>query len=208
MRRDSRGQALNALRVEQPRRPYDLDGITDVALRVFAERGFDGASMDDVARAAGITKAAIYHHVTSKEALLERGLQRALEALFALLEEPESRSGRAIERLRHIVRRVAELAVEVLPELTVLVRVRGNSPTERAAIERRRAFDGAVANIVREAQAEGDFAEALDPALVSRLIFGMCNSVVEWYRPSGPLSSSRLADAVVNIVFEGVRARP
>jgi AcrR family transcriptional regulator len=194
--------------VEQPRRPYDLDGITDVALRVFAERGFDGASMDDVARAAGITKAAIYHHVTSKEALLERGLQRALEALFALLEEPESRSGRAIERLRHIVRRVAELAVEVLPELTVLVRVRGNSPTERAAIERRRAFDGAVANIVREAQAEGDFAEALDPALVSRLIFGMCNSVVEWYRPSGPLSSSRLADAVVNIVFEGVRARP
>jgi AcrR family transcriptional regulator len=194
--------------VEQPRRPYDLDGITDVALRVFAERGFDGASMDDVARAAGITKAAIYHHVTSKEALLERGLQRALEAVFAVLEEPESRSGRAIERLRHIVRRVAELAVEVLPELTVLVRVRGNSPTERAAIERRRAFDGAVANIVREAQADGDFAAALDPALVSRLIFGMCNSVVEWYRPNGRLSSSRLADAIVTIVFEGVGPQP
>ncbi len=194
--------------MEQPRRPYDLDGITDVALRVFAERGFDGASMDDVARAAGITKAAIYHHVTSKEALLERGLQRALEAVFAVLEEPESRSGRAIERLRHIVRRVAELAVEVLPELTVLVRVRGNSPTERAAIERRRAFDGAVANIVREAQADGDFAAALDPALVSRLIFGMCNSVVEWYRPNGRLSSSRLADAIVTIVFEGVGPQP
>lgn len=193
--------------MEQARRPYDLDSITDVALRVFAERGFDGASMDDVARAAGITKAAIYHHVSGKEALLERGLQRALEALFAVLNEPAAQFGRPIERLRYIVRRVTELAVAVLPELTVLVRVRGNSATERQALERRRAFDAAVAGIVREAQAAGEFNAEVDAALVVRLIFGMSNSIVEWYRPGGRVSSAELADAVVSVVFEGTWTR-
>lgn len=194
-------------RVEQPRRPYDLDRLTDVALRVFAERGYDGASMDDVARAAGITKAAIYHHVSSKEALLQRGLHRALAALFAVLEEPHARAGRPIERLRFILRRVVELSIEVLPELTVLVRVRGNSATERDALARRRAFDAAVAAVAREAQAAGEVDPELDAALFVRLAFGMCNSVVEWYRPGGRLAPAVLADAAVRFIFEGAARR-
>jgi len=190
--------------VEQTRRPYDIDRLTDVALAVFAERGFDGASMDDVARAAGITKAAIYHHVAGKEALLDRGLSRALEALFALLDERGSREGRPVERLRYLVRRVAELAIAVLPELTVLVRVRGNSETERKAIVRRREFDAAVTGIVREAQAAGEFDPAYDASIVVRLTFGMCNSIVEWYRPNGRLTGAEIAATVERIVFEGV----
>jgi len=185
------------------RRPYDLDSLTDVALRVFAERGFDGSSMDDVARAAGITKAAIYHHAKGKEALLERGLRRALEALFAALDEPGAAQGPAIERLRYIVRRVVEIAIAVLPELTVLVRVRGNAKVERDAIERRRAFDAHVTAIVREAQAAGDFDPQFDAALLVRLTFGMCNSIVEWYRPEGKFRSSDIADAVVHMLFDG-----
>lgn len=194
--------------VERPRRPYDIDRLTDVALAVFAERGFDGASMDDVARAAGITKAAIYHHVSGKEALLDRGLSRALEALEAVLEEPAARSRRPIERLRHIVRRVAEVAVAVLPELAVLVRVRGNSETERRAIARRRSFDAAVTALVREAQTAGEFDASLDPAIVVRLVFGMCNSIVEWYRPGGRLKGPDIARSLERIVFEGTLRQP
>ena len=194
--------------MERPRRPYDIDRLTDVALAVFAERGFDGASMDDVARAAGITKAAIYHHVSGKEALLDRGLSRALEALEAILEESAARTGRPIERLRHIVRRVAEVAIAVLPELAVLVRVRGNSETERRAIARRRGFDAAVTALVREAQAAGEFETSLDPAIVVRLVFGMCNSIVEWYRPGGRLEGADIARSLERIVFEGTLRRP
>jgi AcrR family transcriptional regulator len=194
--------------MDSVRRPYDLDRLTDVALRVFAERGFDGASMDDVARAAGITKAAIYHHARGKEALLERGLQRALETLFAILEEPATLEGPAIARLRHVVRRVVEVAVGILPELTVLVRVRGNTQAERNALERRRAFDARVTAIARSAQADGDFDPSLDAAIVVRLIFGMCSSLVEWYRPEGHLTSSQIADAIVRLAFEGIAVRP
>lgn len=193
--------------MEPLRRPYDIDSLTDVALRVFAERGFDASSMDDVARAAGITKASIYHHVSGKEALLARGLHRALEALFAVLVEPPAVDGRAIDRLRYVVRRVVEVAIAVLPELTVLVRIRGNAKAERDAIERRRAFDAHVTSIVREAQAAGDFDPDFDAALIVRLTFGMCNSIVEWYRPRGRFTGPEIADAVVRMLFEGgVRA--
>lgn len=186
------------------RSQYDIDSLTDVALRVFADLGFDGASMDDVAREAGITKAAIYHHVSGKEELLERGLDRALEALFAILDESEARDGPPAERLRFIVKRVAELAIALRPEVTVLVRVGGSSRAARRAIARRRTFDANVAVIVRAAQAGGAVNPSLDGDLVVRLIFGLTNSLVEWYKPAGPLSTETIVATVVQIVFSGI----
>jgi len=185
------------------RKPYDIDSLTDIALRVFAERGYDGASMDDVARAAGITKASIYHHVSGKEALLERGLGRALDALFAILDEPGARDGRAIDRMRYIVERVAATTMNVLPELTVLFRVHGASRSERDAVERRRAFDRVVTGIIAEAQRDGDIRADVDARLAARLVFGMSNSVVEWYR-SGSLSRDAIAHAIVGVAFDGL----
>ena len=183
---------------------YDIDSLTDVALGVFAQKGYDGASMDDVARAARITKASIYHHVPGKEALLDRGLGRALDALFAVLEEPGGSNGRAIDRLRHIVRRVAEVTLQSLPELSVLVRVRGNSPTEVRAMDRRRRFDRVVADLMREAIREGDVRKDVDPRVMTRLIFGMSNSVVEWFRPGRDVSAGQLVENIVGFAMRAV----
>lgn len=191
----------------EPRKPYDIDSLTDVALRVFAERGFDGASMDDVARAAGITKASIYHHVSGKEELLERGLSRALDALEAILTESAARDGRALARLRHIVRRVAETTLRLLPELTVLVRVRGASRGERDALERRRRFDRTVTALISEAQREGDIRPEVDARLTTRLVFGMSNAVVEWYGHGSSFSRERVVNALLALVFDGIAAK-
>jgi AcrR family transcriptional regulator len=188
----------------EARRPYDIDSLTDVAFGVFAERGYDATSMDDVARAAGITKASIYHHIAGKEALLARGLDRALAALFAVLEEPAAREGTAGARLEAIVRRVAEITISLRSEVSVLFRVRGNSPTERAAMDRRRAFDAAVTELVRQAQSEGSVRPDIEPGLLVRLIFGMSNSVVEWYRPTGRISAAQIAEALAKIVGSGI----
>jgi AcrR family transcriptional regulator len=191
----------------EARKPYDIDTLTDVALGVFAERGYDAASMDDVARAAGITKASIYHHVAGKEALLSRGLSRALDALFAVLEEADASQGTPGERLRFIVRRVAEITFALQPELSVLFRIRGNSLVEREAIERRRTFDRIVGALVVAAQESGDLRADLDAAIVARLVFGMSNSVVEWYRAEGAFGDREIAGAVVALVFEGLLPR-
>ena len=189
------------------KRRYDIDSLTDVALLVFARKGYDGASMDDVATEAGITKASIYHHVSGKEALLARGLGRALDALHAILDEKEAKDGRAAARLRHLVRRVAETTTSHLVEVTVLFRVRGNSATERDALERRRRFDRTVAELVAQAQREGDVRADLDPALVTRLMFGMSNSLVEWYRHDGAIGAETITAAVLALIFEGLEPR-
>ncbi|MFN2459821.1 MAG: TetR/AcrR family transcriptional regulator [Candidatus Velthaea sp.] len=188
----------------QPRKPYDIDSLTDVALRVFAEKGYEGASMDDVSRAAGITKASIYHHVAGKEALLERGLTRALDALFGILDEPQAATGTERARLRFIVRRVAETTLDRLPELSVLFRVRGSSKIQRDALERRRRFDRHVGELIESAQRRGDVRADLDARLAARLIFGMSNSVVEWYRSGSSISRARLVDALVELAFGGI----
>jgi AcrR family transcriptional regulator len=189
----------------EARRPYDIDSVTDVAFRVFAERGYDAASMDDVARAAGITKASIYHHVASKEALLARGLERALAALFAVFDE-RAREGPAGERLAAIVRRVAEVTMSMRSEVSVLFRVRGNSATERHAMDRRRAFDAQVTELVKAAQAEGSVRSDIDAGLLVRLIFGMSNSLIEWYRPNGRTPAGEIAAAFEKTILAGIAA--
>ena len=72
------------------RKAYNFDALLDVAVRVFLERGYDGSSLDQVARAAGITKASIYYHARGKEELLLRGAGRAFDALFAALQGARS----------------------------------------------------------------------------------------------------------------------
>src|SRR6516162_8600112 len=104
------------------RKPYDLDSIIDVAVRVFLERGYDGSSLEDIARAAKITKSSIYYHVASKEELLSRGGGRAFDALLAVFDEPNATDGSACDRLRHVLRRTAEITVEKLPEVALLLR--------------------------------------------------------------------------------------
>lgn len=190
------------------RRPFNSDAILDLAVRVFLQRGYDGASLDDIARAAGITKASIYYHVRGKEELLARGTGRAFDALFAALKERESNSGPAVQRLRHIVRRTVEIMVAMLPEVALLLRVRGNTRAERRIVERRREFDRLIGSYVARAQRAGDLRRDVDPRLATRLLFGMLNSITEWYRRGGELDADAVATAVFKVAFEGLAARP
>ncbi|MFA9429981.1 TetR/AcrR family transcriptional regulator [Egicoccus sp. AB-alg2] len=187
-----------------PRPNYSATSLLDVAVRVFNERGYDGTSMGDLATALGITKSSIYHHVAGKEALLGLALDRALSALFAVLDEPASTTGRPRDRLEHVVRRSVAVLDAELPFVTLLLRVRGNTPTEQEALERRREFDRRVADLVARAVADGDLRADLDPALVTRLLFGTVNSLVEWYRPGRGSSAEEVADTLVEMTFRGL----
>src|SRR5215213_3135243 len=185
---------------------HSLDSLLDVAVAVFNERGYEATSMEELAARLGITKSAIYHHVRSKGELLRLALDRALDALFAVTEEPGATTGRAIDRLEHVVRGSVRVLAAELPFVTLLLRLRGNSDIERAALQRRREFDRIVTSLVRAAEAEGDVRPDVDPAVSSRLLFGTVNSLTEWYRPDGDLSADALADALVTTTFAGLRS--
>ncbi|MGB0062387.1 TetR/AcrR family transcriptional regulator C-terminal domain-containing protein, partial [Candidatus Binatus sp.] len=113
----------------------------------------------------------------------------------------------AASRLRYIVHRTIETAIDQLPEVALLLRVRGNTPVERRIMARRRAFDHLIARMMRNAQRQGDLRADIEPRLATRLLFGMLNSVTEWYRPGGDLDAPEVAAAVFSIAFEGMEQR-
>jgi AcrR family transcriptional regulator len=187
---------------------YDLESLLAVAVGLFNERGYDGTSMEDLARKLGVTKAAIYHHVRSKEELLHLAVDRALDGLFAIADSVARHDGSAIDKLELLVRGSVTVLVDRLDFVTLLLRVRGNTEVERAALSRRRAFDRIVTGLVEQAAADGDLRPDVDPAVTARLLFGMVNSLVEWYRPGPGLTSTDIADSVANIAFDGIRVHP
>jgi AcrR family transcriptional regulator len=184
---------------------HSLDSLLDAAVVLFNERGYEATSMDELAIRLGVTKSAIYHHVPSKVELLRLALDRALDALFAVTSETGATTGPAIDRLEYVVRGSVRVLAAELPFVTLLLRLRGNTEVERTALQRRREFDRVVTGLVRAAEHEGDVRTDVDPAVISRLLFGTVNSLTEWYRPGGDLSADDLADAVVTITFSGLR---
>lgn len=187
---------------------YDLDRLLEVAVEVFTERGYDGTSMENLAYASGLSKSSLYHHILGKEQLLRLALERALDPLLAVTTEEHANTGRAVERLDYLIRREIEVLTERLPYVTLLLRVRGNTATERWALEQRRYFDRIVANLVQEAVQDGDIRQHVDPHTAARLIFGMINSVTEWYRPDDDLGADELADQILAMIFSGIRNCP
>ena len=186
------------------RRPvYDASSLLTVAVGEFNTRGYDATSMEDLSRAAGITKSSFYHHVSGKEELLKAALERALDGLFGILEERAAQEGPALVRLRYIIGRQVEVLTSELPYVTLLLRVRGNTDTERWALARRRAFDASIASLVAEAVADGEVRMGVEPSLAARLLSGTVNSIIEWYRQGRP-GTEELPAEIVRIVSEGI----
>jgi hypothetical protein len=137
--------------------------------------------MEDVARETD-HQVELYYHVSGRR-LLARALERAFKSLLAVLDEPGARSGTPLERLRHIVYQSVIITLEFVQEVELLQRVKGNTPTERQAMARRRRFDREVAALVRHAGAAGQIDAHVDAALLTRLIF---------------------AETMTRLVFEGI----
>ncbi|GAA2988121.1 AcrR family transcriptional regulator [Microbacterium terrae] len=186
---------------------YDRAQVLEVAVTLFNEQGYDATSVADLAAKLGLTKSALYHHFDSKEQLLALALDQALSELEGVLDQPAAHDGTPAERLAAVLRGAVHVLVDELPAVTLLLRVRGNSDVERAALERRRAFDHRVTALVAEAQSAGQLRADVDDAVATRLVFGMVNSLVEWYRPGGAVDVDRLAHDVVALTLDGLRTR-
>lgn len=202
--------ALDQTRAERRRgRPgHDLESVLAAAVAVFNERGYDGASMEDLSRRLGVAKSAIYHHVSGKEELLQLALDRALDGWAQAAGHARALDAPAVVRLEALVRGTVAVLEAQLPYVTLLLRVRGNTAVERAALERRKSFDRLVADLVAEAERDGDIRPDIDPRDAARLLFGMINSIVEWYRPGRrPAGPAALADTVCAVAFDGLLVR-
>jgi AcrR family transcriptional regulator len=161
--------------------------LLDKATRLFAERGYDKTTLQDVADAMGTSRSALYHYVSSKEDLLamlveqmSRGLADALAALRA--RSDLTSEGKLRELTDMMVRqraespdqfRVLDQAESMLPE-----------PLRSRHLQARRDVLAELSGVIEEGIASGDF-KPLDPRIAAFSVLGMCNWVAWWYRP-GP----------------------
>ena len=177
------------------------------AIDLFIRQGYDATSISDLAKNLGVTKSAIFHHFDGKDSILAAALDEALDGLDRVVADArEAGDVDAYRRLRGAVAASVRILATHLPAVTLLLRVRGNSPSEQAAMQRRRAIDVQLATMVREAVAEGRLRSDVDPDTISRLIFGMVNSLVDWYRPDGAVDAAALAQVVTTVLFDGCTA--
>lgn len=186
---------------------YGRSQVLDVAVELFNEQGYDATSVADLAERLGLTKSALYHHFDSKEQLLSIALETALSGLERVLADALAQDATASDRLNHVVLGAIHVLTHELPSVTLLLRLRGNSDVELAALARRRVFDQRVTALVVAAQEEGLVREDLDAAVATRLIFGMINSVVEWYRPDGAVDAEALGHDILAVVLDGLSRR-
>ncbi|MDN5683384.1 MAG: TetR/AcrR family transcriptional regulator [Corynebacterium glyciniphilum] len=159
-----------------------------------------------LAKELGISKAGIYHHVASKEEILEVASDRALAGLESARSRCEALEGSWSEKLEYLLRESVRLAVDDRPYVSLLLRLRGNSPAETAALGRRRELTHFVEDLMVRAQQAGEIKGDVDARLQARLQLGMVNSVVEWFDSEGKTGVGALQDNVVQLVFRGIAA--
>ncbi|WP_282825324.1 TetR/AcrR family transcriptional regulator [Gulosibacter sediminis] len=202
--------SISSTKPDAPRRGRpgnDRDDVISAAVRLFNEHGYEATTIGMIADQLGVSKSAIYHHVRSKEELLAAALDHAMGALEAVLDDPRAVTGDVVDRLEFVMRGTVTVLTGELAEVTLLLRLRGNTELERRVLERRRHFDRAVAQLMQDVADEENIRADIDPRAATRLVFGMINSITEWYRTDGPLNGQTLGDLVVRLVFQGLRAR-
>jgi len=188
----------------RPQSPdYDKrrDAILTAAARLYARRGFQGASVADLAKACKSSKSLIYHYFPSKEDILYAVMATHLDALVAAAEAA-TRSGGAEAKLRALTLAFMRLYVGAQDRHKVLLNELDNLAARPRAelIARQRTIIATVEELIRALRPQsGPLALPL-----TMLFFGMINWTHTWFRAEGRVSAERLADMAVDVMLGGL----
>lgn len=184
--------------------------VLEAAALVFAERGFHGASTQDIADRLGMRQASLYYYFTSKEAALEQVCQRGIENIISDTEIIAAGPGSATDRLAAIMRRhVAPLADNCASLRAYLHEVRFLPKEARRRIGRlARRYEGIVEDLLEQGIATGEMRRDLDIPIARDAILGMCNHAAYWpgREPGGAMT--HVAEELIRLVLRGIATDP
>jgi len=157
--------------------------IIDAAARVFAERGFHGATTQDIADVLGIRQASLYYYFSSKEAALELVCLKGVEGFFDAAKAISAEKRSARERLSLLIRSHLSPLIDRGNYVKVFLNERQHLPSEsRRRIGRwSRGLERIFEQVVRDGVESGEFRDDLDVRLTALAALGMCNAVASWY---------------------------
>jgi TetR/AcrR family transcriptional regulator, cholesterol catabolism regulator len=181
------------------------EDILEAAAQVFRQKGFHGASMQDIAKAVNLQKPSLYHHVSSKQEILLALLDRALELLLERISAISSQPNPADEKLREMVRAYLRILAENTDLSAVLLFEHRSLERKQHArhVPNRDKFEGLWRSVLEEGLATGLFV-CEDPSLTTRAILGILNWTITWYRPDGALDIDQIADRYSDLLLNGL----
>ncbi len=183
--------------------------IIEAAARVFAERGFHGATTQDIADVLGIRQASLYYYFSSKEAALEAVCLKGVEGFFEAAKGIAARPGTARERLSLLINSHLSPLNDRANFVRVFLNERQHLPNEsRRRIGRwSRGVERIFEQVIKEGIAKGEFRADVDARLAALAILGMCNAVASWYRKENR-TVEEIGEAFTALVIDGVGKRP
>jgi AcrR family transcriptional regulator len=181
------------------------DDILDAAALVFRQKGYNGASMADIANVVNLQKASLYHHVSSKQEILLALLDRALEMLTNRITPIVQMAIPADEKLRLMIRVYLQSLAES-PDLSSVLLFEHRSLDRKAHarhVPHRDRFEDLWRAIFNEGIESNLFA-CQNSGLVLRGLMGTLNWTLTWYRPNGELSIEKIGDQYADLLFNGL----
>jgi len=191
-------------------RPTRQAQILETAARLFCEKGFDKASMGDIADAMGLTKAGLYHHIGSKEELLFEIMSYGMDLFEQKVLSRVMPIADPLERLRATLRGHVLLVIRDRPKEVTVILHESNALKGRYRNRiniRKKRYIHFLEKTFRELVKSG-VARRVDPSVAAFAMLGMINWIYQWYRPGGRLSEDALADALGDVFLGGILARP
>lgn len=183
--------------------------IIEAAAQVFAERGFHGASTQDIADVLGIRQASLYYYFASKEFALEqvcaRGVEGYVEAAAAIAAGPGSAADKVHKLLEAHLSPLLDRAAFVM----VFQRERRHLPNEsRRRVGRlSRTYERIVEDVLKAGVANGEFVRDLDCRLASLALLGMANAATAWYGKEPGATVERIAGEFAGLIVGGMAPR-
>jgi AcrR family transcriptional regulator len=178
--------------------------LTRIAARLFAERGYQGTSLADLAEALGVQKPSLYHHIASKEDLLWGVACEGAEAFHAALDAVPATAS-ATERIRLALRAHLAVVAAQLDVATVFVREwrhLAGARRERFLAERRR-YEERVRDLFRDGVEGSELRTDLDVQTAALVFLSAANWAYTWLRPE--TNTDELADRFFSLLLEGMR---
>jgi TetR/AcrR family transcriptional regulator, cholesterol catabolism regulator len=196
------------------KRPKKNDGngqftrhrVFEVAAEVFHRKGYDNTSMSDVASAAGLTKAGLYHHVSSKESLLYTVLDSGLDLTESYVIKPLEQISDPLERLKTMIELHLRLVLEErnLEVTGLLHECRTLSPADRERIDKRKKeYVKMSAKLIADVTKKYNIT-SIDPKIAAFALLGMLNWTYQWYKPSGSNSREEIVRNFQLIFLQGI----
>ncbi len=184
-----------------------LREICRIAARVFYEKGYDGASMQEIAKAVGLTKAGLYHHVRSKDRLLYEIMNYGMDILGETVLQKVKDIQDPREKLRQTIIGHIDLIVRARDlEITVILHEnRSLKGALRKKINaRKREYIHYLEGLIAQVQEQPGATPLLSPPLAAFALLGMVNWLYQWFRPEGPTKQNELTETYVDFFFRGL----